>query len=121
MARRMGREETRVSLPYFRECEKEATLNVDELRKSVARSSAPDDHLPPLVQALWWDAKGDWEMAHRIAQDVDSKDGAWVHAYLHRKEGDPGNARYWYRMAERPFFDGDLDAEWNIIADELLR
>src|ERR1700733_15799160 len=51
--------------------------------------------------ALWWDAKGDWERAHGIAQDVAGADGAWVHAYLHRKEGDAGNAGYWYRQAGR--------------------
>src|SRR5947207_3353376 len=50
--------------------------------------------------ALWWDARGDWEKAHQVAQDVAGRDGAWVHAYLHRKEGDLGNAGYWYRQAE---------------------
>jgi hypothetical protein len=48
--------------------------------------------LPPLLTALWWDAKGDWTRAHEIAQDVASPDGSWIHAYLHRKEGEEGNA-----------------------------
>jgi hypothetical protein len=61
--------------------------------------------------ALWWDGKGDWERAHAIAQDVDGAEGAWVHAYLHRKEGDLGNAAYWYRVAGRGVAVGDLRRE----------
>ena len=70
--------------------------------------------------ALWWDAKGDWERAHEIAQDVSGADGAWVHAYLHRKEGDLGNAAYWYRRAGREVATGDLRVEWEGIVGELL-
>jgi hypothetical protein len=70
--------------------------------------------------ALWWDAKGEWEKAHEIAQDVEGADGAWVHAYLHRKEGDVGNAAYWYRRAGRRVASGDLRAEWEEIAGEML-
>ena len=70
--------------------------------------------------ALWWDAKGDWERAHEVAQDVDEADGAWVHAYLHRKEGDLGNAAYWYRRAGRAVASGDLRVEWEGIVGEML-
>ncbi len=70
--------------------------------------------------ALWWDAKGDWERAHEIAQDVEGADGAWVHAYLHRKEGVLGNAAYWYRRAGRRVGSGDLRVEWEEIAGEML-
>ena len=70
--------------------------------------------------ALWWDAKGDWERAHEIAQDVSGADGAWVHAYLHRKEGDLGNAAYWYRRAGREVVNGDSRVEWEGIVGELL-
>ena len=70
--------------------------------------------------ALWWNAKGDWERAHEIAQDVSGADGAWVHAYLHRKEGDLGNAAYWYRRAGREVATGDLRVEWEGIVGELL-
>jgi hypothetical protein len=70
--------------------------------------------------ALWWDGKGDWERAHAIAQDVDGAEGAWVHAYLHRKEGDLGNAAYWYRVAGRGVAGGDLRREWEGIVGELL-
>ena len=70
--------------------------------------------------ALWWDAKGDWEKAHGIAQDVAGADGAWVHAYLHRKEGDLGNAGYWYRRAGRVVATGDSRLEREGIVGEML-
>jgi hypothetical protein len=72
------------------------------------------------LSALWWDAKGDWEKAHEIAQDVSGPDGAWLHAYLHRKEGDTGNAGYWYRQAGKPMGSGDLRLEWEEIVREML-
>ena len=70
--------------------------------------------------ALWWDAKGEWAKAHEIAQDVAGADGAWVHAYLHRKEGDEGNALYWYRRARRAVATGDSQLEWEGIVGEML-
>jgi hypothetical protein len=73
----------------------------------------------PLL-ALWWDGKGDWKRAHEIAQDVAGADGAWVHAYLHRREGDVGNAAYWYRVAGRGVATGDFRREWEGIVGELL-
>jgi hypothetical protein len=83
------------------------------------RASSADDFDGPLL-ALWWDAHGDWEKAHNVAQDVDAAEGAWVHAYLHRKEGDLANAAYWYRRAGRPVASGDLNVEWQQIVEELL-
>jgi hypothetical protein len=76
---------------------------------------------PPALVALWHDARGDWEAAHQVAQNVDDEAGAWVHAYLHRKEGDRSNARYWYRRARQPEADDALDAEWRRIAAALCR
>jgi hypothetical protein len=70
--------------------------------------------------ALWWDAQGNWQKAHEIAQDVPGADGAWVHAYLHRKEGDADNAAYWYRQARRPVVTGDLRDEWERIVGDML-
>jgi hypothetical protein len=70
--------------------------------------------------ALWWDARGDWNRAHEIAQDVAGVDGAWVHAYLHRKEGDVENAGYWYRRAGRDVATGDSHLEWEGIVQEML-
>ena len=79
-----------------------------------ARTSV--DELPPLLAALWWDARGNWDQAHQVAQSVETAEGAWVHAYLHRKEGDLANADYWYRRAGRTRPPGTLDAEWEDLA-----
>lgn len=84
-----------------------------------AREGQPSG-LPPALLALWHDRRGDWEAAHRVAQDIDGPDGAWIHAYLHRKEGDLPNAGYWYRRAGQPQAAGSLDAEWTAIATALL-
>lgn len=75
------------------------------------------------LQALWWDARGDWERAHGLCQEAGSRDGDWVHAYLHRKEGDLGNAGYWYARAGKSMPSGSvtLEAEWAEIVAELLR
>ena len=72
------------------------------------------------LAALWWDARGDWDRAHAAAQADTSRDGAAVHAYLHRKEPDPANARYWYARAGRAPATGPLDAEWTALAEDLL-
>jgi hypothetical protein len=96
-------------------------MTLSDLRGAVERRTPLPEEAPPLVRALWHDATGDWEGAHRVAQDVDTADGAWVHAYLHRKEGDAGNAGYWYRRAGRPAASGSLEAEWQAIATALLR
>ena len=72
------------------------------------------------LQALWFAGRGDWELAHEIAQADDSREAAWVHAYLHREEGDTSNAAYWYRRAGRPAYTGDLRTEWETIVRELL-
>jgi len=89
------------------------------LAASVSRS-APPAGLAPTVEALWWAAKGNWDKAHKIVQDDESREAAWVHAYLHRVEGDLPNARYWYRTADKPVATGALAAEWRAIAGALL-
>lgn len=86
--------------------------------KATKRDAVPT--LSPLLRALWHDARGEWEAAHQLAQDVNDVDGAWVHAYLHRKEGDLGNAAYWYERAKQPVATDDLAAEWDRIAQHLL-
>ena len=93
-------------------------MTVEEFRQTLAAGDPPD--VPPLLEALWHDAKGRWDQAHRIAQDGSGPDGAWVHAYLHRKEGDLSNARYWYRHAGRPEAADPLELEWTRIATALL-
>jgi hypothetical protein len=78
------------------------------------------DQLSGVLLALWWDGQGDWYRAHEVAQEIPGQDGAWVHAYLHRKEGDLGNASYWYSQAGRPVARGDFAEEWHAIVSELL-
>ena len=75
----------------------------------------------PLLRAVWHGLRGDWEAAHHIAQDDASAEGAWVHAWLHRIEGDLDNARYWYRRAQREVAEGDLGEEGKTIAAFLLK
>jgi len=72
------------------------------------------------LAALWWAKKGDWDKAHRIVMDEAGQDAAWVHAYLHRVEGDLGNAGYWYRQARKPAATGVLDDEWAAMVEALL-
>jgi hypothetical protein len=94
-------------------------MTVDELLATIADAEPPRG-ISPLVRALWLEARGDWNGAHQIAQDDDGRDGAWIHAYLHRKEGDAGNAAYWYRQAAKPVERGALEEEWRRIAAALL-
>ena len=95
-------------------------ITLEDFLKMKDAGSAPED-IPPLLQSLLLDAAGDWDSAHRIAQNEYNPDGSWVHAYLHRKEGDLGNAGYWYRNAGRSMPDMSLEEEWEYIAMELLK
>jgi hypothetical protein len=88
--------------------------------KQSMNEATPPASLSHALQALWWDAKGDWDKAHEHAQAQDDAAGAWVHAYLHRKEGDASNAGYWYRRAGKPHATVSLDDEWADIAAALL-
>ncbi len=89
--------------------------------KSSLSQAAPPASLHLALQALWWDAKGDWKAAHECAQaDEGDPSCEWVHAYLHRKEGDNSNARYWYRRAGKPAAANALDAEWRAIVEALI-
>lgn len=94
-------------------------MTFDQYRASLAHSKPPAG-LSPLLQALWFDAKGDWNQAHQIAQDISSRDGSWVHAFLHRKEGDLSNASYWYHQANRSVPSLSLEQEWESIVGAML-
>jgi hypothetical protein len=94
-------------------------MNLAAFRQSLA-ALAPPAGLSPALEALWRDARGDFDRAHDLAQSDEGGAGDWVHAYLHRKEGDSGNAAYWYRRARKPVFSGTLEAEWEAIARALL-
>ena len=84
------------------------------------RDSDPPPDCDDALKALWYAGKNDWRRAHEIAQRADDMASAWVHAYLHRVEGDLGNAAYWYRRAGREPATGPLEAEWRKIAEQLL-
>ena len=88
-------------------------------KSSLSRPEPPKGLTAPL-DALWWAGKGNWDKAHKIVQDEDSVEAAWVHAYLHRVEGDLANARYWYRQATRTPATATFDAEWAEISRALL-
>lgn len=83
-------------------------------------AAAPPAGASPLLRALWLDGKGDFDGAHSIAQDIPDRDGARVHAYLHRKEGDLSNAGYWYRRAGEEPFVGSLSSEWEALVQRFL-
>ncbi len=94
-------------------------MTIDDFRASLAED-APPRELSLALAGLWWDAKGDWERGHECAQQDEGPEGSWVHAYLHRKEGDVSNAGYWYSRAGRSRSREAIDAEWGEIAAELL-
>jgi hypothetical protein len=94
-------------------------MTLQEFRDSLLREEPPRELSVALV-ALWWDAKGDWNRAHDTAQQDEGPAGAWVHAYLHRKEGDSSNARYWYQRADRTSPQLSLEEEWLDITKSLL-
>jgi hypothetical protein len=94
-------------------------MTLDEFCDTLVHDGPPASLAKPL-EALWWDAKGDWTRAHEAAQAGEDADSAWVHAYLHRKEGDLGNAGYWYRRAGRAPARDDLAAEWARLTEALL-
>jgi hypothetical protein len=93
-------------------------MNLSEFRTSIEADEPPP--VATSLQALWWDAKGNWHRAHECAQAEPGRCGAGVHAYLHRKEPDLANARYWYSRAGRPPATGSLAEEWDALATELL-
>lgn len=84
--------------------------NYKEFRLKL-HGTDPPGLWPEALKALWWDAIGNWEVSHEIAQDLPSETGSWIHAYLHRKEGDDWNAGYWYRRANKPFPTLSLEEE----------
>ena len=94
-------------------------MRIAEFSYSLSDPAPAPDFEPPLA-ALWWSAKGRWDEAHKLVQDEPTANAAWVHAYLHRVEGDLGNASYWYREAGQPVAGDSLGAEWKRIVSALL-
>jgi hypothetical protein len=94
-------------------------MTISDFKASLKTDAVPAG-LTPLLQALWYDGKGDWERAHTIAQEIHTNNGSWIHAYLHRKEGDSGNASYWYHMADKPYPTIGLQEEWDALVNVFL-
>ncbi|HEV2397189.1 MAG TPA: hypothetical protein VGS27_09640 [Candidatus Sulfotelmatobacter sp.] len=95
-------------------------MTIYEFRQTLTASEPPAG-LSLALAGLWWDAKGDWNRAHESAQQDEGAAGSWVHAYLHRKEGDQSNAAYWYGRAGKPVCGSSLESEWVSIATGLLK
>jgi hypothetical protein len=95
-------------------------MNFAEFKLSL-NNNHPPDNFSVHLKALWFDAKDDWNKAHNLADSIEDKNAYWIHAYLHRKEGDRSNANYWYHKAGKPMPDYSLEKEWNEIAEALLK
>jgi hypothetical protein len=95
-------------------------MSFADFKSSLSGNAPPPDAKAAPLQALWWAGKGDWEKAHTIVMADEGAEAAWVHAYLHRVEGDLGNAGYWYRRAGKPVETSPLETEWAAIVESLL-
>jgi hypothetical protein len=94
-------------------------MNISFFKKSLAGDTPPEDATAH-VKALWYDKKGDWNNAHNLIQDLQDKNASWIHAYLHRKEGDVANADYWYLRAGKQRFSGTIENEWEELLTALI-
>ena len=94
-------------------------MTFEDFSASLTGNSVPGK-ISVYLQALWYDGKNDWEKAHNIIQDKEDKTAAWVHAYLHRKEGDSFNANYWYNRAGKKMPEYSLEQEWKEMVKALL-
>ncbi len=94
-------------------------MSSNEFQQSVKDNGPPTGISVPLT-ALWWDAKGNWSLAHDLVNELGTQEGMAVHAYLHRKEGDSSNAEYWYKRCGREFYREALDEEWHALVEGLI-
>ena len=94
-------------------------MDLKQFKESLGKETPPPG-LGLALEALWYAGKGDWNAAHERAQQQEDQDGSWVHAHLHRQEGDAANAAYWYRRADRPVATSPLAEEWASIVESLL-
>lgn len=95
-------------------------MTTEEFRLAAKGPAAAPPGLSMALQALWFEARGEWDKAHEIAQRDQTREGSWVHAYLHRKDGDLGNAAYWYSRAGQPVSRDSAEGEWTAIVRALL-
>ncbi len=89
--------------------------------KASLNATGPDPNYSAQLKSLWFDGKGDWQLAHKQVDHISDRESAWVHAYLHRKEGDTGNADYWYRRAGKTRPDIPLAQEWEFLVKHFLQ
>jgi len=94
-------------------------MTLSEFKSSLELNTEPNK-VEPYLLAMWKDAKGKWSEAHHIVQEIDHPDAAWIHAYLHRKEGDEFNATFWYNLAGKKFPTKSLQEEWEEISSYFL-
>ena len=94
-------------------------MHFETFQQSISQPSPPAD-ISVYLLALWYDAHGDWDTAHRMIDHLEDNTACWVHAYLHRKEGDTGNAGYWYHKANKKMPAISLQQEWETIVKALL-
>jgi hypothetical protein len=94
-------------------------MDLLSFKQSLTNNEAPAE-ASVYLKALWYDAKEQWDAAHKMIQDVEDKNAAWIHAYLHRKEGDISNADYWYRRAGKTRPPVTLEKEWEEIVTALM-
>ena len=94
-------------------------MTIQEFKNSLTQKF-PSKSLSVQIEALWWDAKGDWKQAHDLIDHLDDAISAHIHAYLHRVQGDLWNARYWYNRAKQPEFKGSLDEEWEYLLEKYI-
>jgi hypothetical protein len=95
-------------------------MSYEEFKATLSQNTPPEN-LNDLLKAIWFDGKGNWTASHDVAQEIHTKEGSWIHAYLHRKEGDLGNATYWYSKAGKPVAKVSLDEEWEQLVREFLK
>ncbi len=93
---------------------------LDDFLDSLQQESMPAS-IPAPLEALWHEGHGDWKRAHKTVQGDSTIEAAWVHAYLHRKEGDLANAGYWYRRAGRDVSAETLEDEWRTIVASFIQ
>jgi hypothetical protein len=94
-------------------------MTIEAFKSSIEEKNPPED-LDQMLLALWYDAKGEWEKSHAIVQDIDTREAALIHAYLHRKEGDIGNADYWYHRAGTKRAHHSTEDEWTSLVGRFL-
>jgi len=94
-------------------------MTFEDFKQSTFSAKKPDG-LNPLLDSLWEAKAGNWDTAHKIVQDIGDKNASWIHAWLHRVDGDNSNAQYWYSRAGKSFFHGSLEEEWDSITRRLM-